>query len=156
MLRHDYKDKFKDSQNRWRTKSLFWNIALTPKEHVLFTFEEARILFLETNDPTGYRFAVDHLGGWKHFLLIKQSPVIGDKIAEWEEELEIKLRSESVRNMMKLSQGDKGYQANKFLIDGGWIQKKAGRPTKEAIKKNHKMQQNMYAELEGSVDLKKH
>ena len=49
-------DKFKDSINRFRTVSLFKETAKT-KEFVLFTMDEARALFVATDDPTGYTFA---------------------------------------------------------------------------------------------------
>ena len=149
-------NQFKDKMFRWRTLSLFKESAAYPKEHVLYTFEEARKLYIECNDPTGYTFATTHLGGWKHWLLLKGSSAIAEKIDEWEQELEVKLRAEAVGNMIKLSIGDKGYQANKFLVDGGWVQKKAGRPTKESIKRETKVRADMYAELEESVDLRKH
>ncbi len=146
--------KFKDTMQRWRTLSLFKETASLPKEHVLFTFEEARTLYIECGDPTGYLFAVKHLGGWKHWLMMKNSSALSSKIEEWEEELEVKLRSDAVKNMIKLSDGDKGYQANKFLVDGGWLRRKAGRPTKESINKEKKIQAELYTELESSVDLK--
>jgi len=147
-------DKFKDVMKRWRTLSLFRETAAQPREHVLYTFEEARKLYLECNDPTGYVFATTHLGGWKHFQLLRQSQAIAEKIDEWEAELEVKLRCDAVGNMIKLSDGDKGYQANKFLVDGGWIQKKAGRPSKLAVKRETKIRADMYAELEESADLR--
>ena len=146
--------KFKDIMNRWRTLSLFQETAPQPKENVLFTFEEARQLYLECNDPTGYLFATKYLGGWKHYEILKASQQVLERIEEWEWELEVKLRAEAVSHMITLSQGDKGYQANKFLVDGGWIQKKAGRPTKEQTKKAIKQHLTEYSSLEGSVDLK--
>ena len=147
-------NKFKDKMHRWRTLSLFKETASYPRDFYLFTFEEARKLYIECNDPTGYVFATTHLGGWKHFNLMKQSKSIAVEIERWEEELEVKLRAEAVGNMIKLSEGDKGYQANKFLVDGGWIQKKAGRPTKEAQRKAVKQHIAEYDELSSSVDLK--
>lgn len=127
-----------------------------PREYVIYTFEEARKLYIECNDPTGYVFATTHLGGWKHFNALKKSGKLIDEIERWEDELEIKLRAEAVANMIKLSAGDKGYQANKFLVDGGWIQKKAGRPSKEATRKAVKQHLDEYKELNGSVDLRQH
>ena len=147
-------DKFKDKMHRWRTLSLFKETASYPRDFYLFTFEEARNLYMECNDPTGYVFATTYLGGWKHFNLLRQSKALGDQIDRWEEELEVKLRAEAVGNMIKLSAGDKGYQANKFLIDGGWVQKKAGRPSKLAVKRETKIRADMYAELEESADLR--
>ena len=58
--------------------------------------------------------------------------------------------------MHKLADGDKGYQANKFLVDGGWKQKTAGRPTRKAVEKEVKMQARAYEEFNNVVDLKPH
>ncbi len=88
--------------------------------------------------------------------MLKNNKVIGAAIEAWEEELAVKLTSESVGNMIKLAEGDKGYQANKFLIDAGWEKKGAGRPTKEAKKKAIRQHIEEYDELNSSVDLKTH
>lgn len=149
-------NKFKDTIGRFRTVSLFKETAVTDKSFVLFTMQEARELFVACDDPTGYRFATEHLGGWKHWLSLKNSSKVNEFIVQWEEELEVKLRSQSLGNMLKLSKGDKGYQANKFLIDGGWKQKTAGRPSKEAIKKETRIQARAYEEFNNVVDLKPH
>lgn len=149
-------NKFKDTMNRWRTQSLFKETATMDKTSIVYTMEEARKLFVATDDPTGYTFAIEHLGGWKHWLALRNSTPVNNHIEEWMEELEIKLRAGSLKNMLKLAVGDKGYQANKFLIDGGWKQKTAGRPTKAAIHKETRMQAKTYEEFNGVADLKPH
>lgn len=149
-------NKFKDTIGRFRTVSLFKETAITGKDFVLFTMQEARDLYVASDDPTGYKFATEHLGGWKHWLSLKNSTKVNDFIVEWEEELEVKLRSMSLDNMLKLSKGDKGYQASKFLIDGGWKQKVAGRPSKAAIKRETRIQAKAYEEFNNVVDLKSH
>ena len=135
--------------------SLFKETAGPEKGFILYTFEEARQLFIECNDPTGYMFATTYLGGWKHWLALKNSPSITEELDSWEEELQIKLRAESVANMIILSTGDKGYQANKFLVDGGWIKKGAGRPTKASVKKAIRQKVTEYDEFKNVVDLGK-
>ena len=139
--------------NRWRTLSLFKETAPT-KTFILFTMDEARALYVATNDPTGYKFATEQLGGWKHWKAVCNSNALYEHIQTWEEELEIKLRSTSLGHMLELAQGDKGYQANKFLIDGGWKQKTAGRPSKAAIKKETKIQAKVYSEFNNVRDLR--
>jgi len=146
-------NKFKDTVGRFRTVSLFKETSLPPREYVIYTMQEARILFVECEDPTGYKFATEYLGGWKHWLALKRSTKVNEFILEWEEELEVKLRSKAILNMLKLSDGDKGYQANKFLIDGGWKQKKAGRPSKADIRKETRIQAKAYSEFNNVVDL---
>ena len=148
-------NKFKDTINRFRTVSLFKETAKS-SEFVIFTMEEARVLFVASDDPTGYKFATEHLGGWKHWLELRESNPVNKYIEQWLDELDVKLRSMALGNMLKLSQGDKGYQANKFLVDGGWKQKTAGRPTKAAIQKETQVRSKAYEEFNTVVDLKPH
>lgn len=145
-------NKFKDVMHRWRTISLFKETA-RQKGYVLFTFEEARSLYMDCNDPTGYKFATNHLGGWQHWLTVRDSPMLIERIESWEEELQIKLRSDSVKNMIDLASGEKGYQASKFLIDGGWLKKGAGRPTKASVQKAIKQKVDEYTEFDNVLDI---
>lgn len=68
--------KFKDSMNRWVTRGLFKETAITTDEFVLMTLDEARKKYLACGDPTGYVFATEHLGGYKHWKALKNSPVL--------------------------------------------------------------------------------
>lgn len=142
--------KFKDTIGRWYTVALFKEFA-PDKKHVLFTTEEAKQLYLECNDITGYEFATKHLGGWQHWVALHNSPKVLPLIEQWEEELEVRIRSESIKNIALLSKGEKGYQAAKFLADKGWKVKGVGRTTKEAIDKEAKIQSKLYDEFKGNV-----
>jgi hypothetical protein len=148
-------NKFKDSVGRFFTKGLFKETAIGEKKFVLYTLEEAKQLYLSCDDITGYEFASNHLGGWKHWIALHNSPTLEPILREWEEELEVKLRSQAIKNIMTLSVTDKGYQASKFLADRGWKVKETGRPTKEAIQKETRVQSRMYEEFSNVVDLKK-
>jgi len=132
---------------RWITSGLFKETAQS-KDYILWTIAEARSLYVETGDPTGYDFAVNHVGGWKHWLALKESPALSHHISQWEEELEAKVRSASLKNIIKLSEGDKGYQASKFLTDGGWKPKEIGRPTREKIEREVRIKSAMYNEFD--------
>ncbi len=143
-------NKFKDSMQRWIISGLFREIA-QKDTYILFTLEEARQLFIGLNDPTGYLFSTAHLGGYTHWVALKESPSTGPHIAKWEEELEVKLRAEGLNSIYQLSKGDKGYQAAKFLADGGWKEKTTGRPTKEHIKRESRIQASIYDEFKPSL-----
>lgn len=142
--------KYKDSQSRWFTIGLFKEFSGN-KDTVLFTTEEARQLYLSCDDITGYTFANEHLGGWKHWLALHTSPKIEPLIKEWEEELEVRKKSNALRSIETIAKGEKGYQAAKFLVDGGWKEKKVGRTTKEAIKKAARVESKIYDEFKGSI-----
>ena len=141
---------FKDKMGRWITSGLFKETSQT-SDYVLWTMDEAKALFVATGDPTGYEFATQHVGGWKHWLAIKESPACAPYIAQWEEELEAKVRSAALRNIMTLSEGEKGYQASKFLTEGGWKPKEIGRPTKEKIERESRVKSAMYKEFDLEV-----
>lgn len=126
---------FKDSANRWVTVGLFQETAGQNKSFILYTLDEARKLFLESHDPTGYIFAQEHLGGWQHFKALEASPALRGHIEEWKEELEAKLRAEHLLGISSLAKSGH-YQAHKFMVDRGWEQNSKGRPSK-AEKQKH-------------------
>lgn len=147
--------KFKDKQNRWYTIGLFKETA-APEHYskILFTLDEAKNLFVKERDITGYSFALKYLGGWKHYKALKNSPRLFPIIEEWEEELEIMLRSEAIAHIINLSKGDKGYQAAKFLADRGYKDKTVGRRTKDAIAKQAKEDATLYREFGNVTKIK--
>ena len=139
---------FKDVMGRWITSGLFKETAQANKSYIIFTLEEARQAYIECRDVTGYLFAETHLGGYPHWLALKESPALQTYILAWEEELEVKLRSEALQSILLQSEvKEKGYQAAKYLVEGGWKKKVAGRPTKGAIKKESDIRARMYDEF---------
>lgn len=126
---------FKDSINRWVTVGLFEETAGPNKEFVCMTIDEARQLFIECDDMTGYVFCTQYLGGYQHWKAILSSPKLEPYIEEWKEELEVKKRSEALNRIEREAQTGH-FQANKFLADRGWETRKAGRPSNEEIEKN--------------------
>ena len=147
-------NKFKDTKGHWFTVGIFKELSSNPNT-VLYTLEEARQFYLECNDITGYTFSTTFLGGWKHWLALHNSPKVEPLIREWEEELEVKLRSKAVQNIIDLAKGDKGYQASKYLADRGWKIRDAGRPSKEEVKRETRVQAKMYSEFDNVVGLSK-
>lgn len=146
---------FKDAQGRWITSGLFKETAKGQAQFVLWTLDEAKALYIDCGDPTGYEFAATHLGGWKHWLILRGSPVMEGIIAEWEEELEAKLRAGAVRRIVDHSRTDKGYQAAKYLAEAGWKPKELGRPTREKVETEARIKNKMYAEFGDVVEFKK-
>lgn len=148
-------NKFKDSIGRWFTKGVFKEYATDPIT-AIYSIDEAKQYYMECKDITGYLFAVTYLGGWQHWLALHTSPILEPILKEWEEELEVKLRSEAVQNIVALSKSDKGYQAAKYLADRGWkVRETAGRPSKEEIQRETRVQSKMYDEFKNVVELKK-
>jgi len=146
--------QFKDSNGRWFTKGVFHEYATDPST-AIYHIDEAKQYYMECRDITGYDFAVQYLGGWRHWLTLHNSPILEPILREWEEELEVKLRSEAVKHIVNLSKTDKGYQAAKYLADRGWKVRDAGRPSKEEIQRETSVQSKMYDEFKNVVDFKK-
>lgn len=96
-------------------------------------------LYLETEDPTEYVFAKNHLLGWKHWQRMCENKIIAKHIQEWREELEVKLRSQAILDAIQ--EARKGhFQAAKWVADRGWSTRGAGRPSKAEIEHEKKVQ----------------
>ena len=145
---------FKDSKGHWFTVGLFKELSTNP-DTVLYTLDEAREYYLECNDITGYQFSIKYLGGWKHWQQLFNSPKLEPIIREWEEELEVRLRSEAVQHIVDLAKSEKGYQAAKYLADKGWKVRDAGRPSKEEIQRETRVQSKMYSEFDNVLEIRK-
>lgn len=136
------KDKMLDSVGRPITQSMFLEVGYS--DAALYTFKdndhtyEGRVypslkrLYLLEEDPTEYDFANKYLLGWRHWNRLCENKLIRKEIDEWRLELEMKLRSRAVKEMIK--KAEKGnIQASKWLSDRGWEQRGAGRPSKADI-----------------------
>lgn len=154
------KEQMTDSMGRPITQSLFLEINYTEDavytlkddhhEHKGVLYPSLKKLYLEMCDPTEYDFAVKYLLGWKHWQRLCNNKAIRKEIDEWREELEIKLRCEGIRKLRQASQMG-NYQAAKFLADKGWAPNRAGRPSKDDIEHERKVQagvESIYAEDE--------
>jgi hypothetical protein len=143
-------DKFKDTLGKWITTGLFHELSQS-RHNIIWTLAEARKKYLDTEDPTGYTFATEHLGGWDHWQAIKNSPTLEAHIAKWEEEMEVRIRSQGLKRIMVHSKGDKGYQAAKYLVEAQWIKNEKGRPTKEKVDREARIRSKLYDEFDTAV-----
>lgn len=131
------------------TQSLFLEISYN--EHAVYSLKEdhcewegrmfpsLKRLYLEMEDPTEYEFATKYLLGYKHWKRICENKQLAKHIDEWREELEMKLRSKAVRNMLTSAKAG-NYQAAKWFADRGWATKGAGRPSKLDIEREKQFQ----------------
>lgn len=143
------KDKMVDSGGKPLTQSLFLEIGYTEQavytlkdqdhEHNGKTYPSLKRLYLEAEDPTEYLFATTYLLGWRHWQRLCENKALRRHIDEWRDELEVKLRSRGVMQAIKNAELG-GFQAAKWLADRGWDTRGAGRPSKEEIEKEKKIQ----------------
>jgi len=145
-----YKGHLKDSVGRYRTQSLFREMNYGNTEFdPLYTLKDEdpkgelpslKQMYIEASDPTEYDFALAAFGEWHHWQLLSELPWMEEYVYQWRTELEIKIRSEAVKVIVKESESGKGkYNAAKFLSDAGWLEKKRGRPSKSEIDRQVKV-----------------
>ena len=126
------------------TQALFFELK-NDHERALYTLKEEdytlpdgrvlpslKQLYLECGDPTEYSFATEYFYSWKHWQRCLGNKLVIKEVRDWREELEIKLRSEGLKGAINNAM-DGNYQANKWLVEKGCVEKKAGRPTNEQV-----------------------
>jgi hypothetical protein len=134
-----------------KLRALFYETTLADKSHVLYTlknrdhsgYPSLYRLYMEMDDPTEYNFAVAYLDGWDHWLTLCECAWFKPYVQAWRKELEVRTKAralKAVRDLADNPDAKEHYQASKFLIQSGWVEKTAGRkgagrPSKEDVKK---------------------
>lgn len=154
------KDKMVDVLGRPLTQSLFLELgyndaAIYTLKDEDFTYEGKRMpsikrLYLEMADPTEYEFAVACFLNWNHWQRITENKACLKYITQWREELEVKLRSQAVK--MNIAAAKSGsYQAAKWIADRGWQTRGAGRPSKDDVQRETRIQSKINDEYGADV-----
>lgn len=104
-------------------------------------------LYLECEDTTEYEFATTYFLGWAHWQRIASNVALQSHVETWRAELELKLRARAARTMISLA-NEGSYQATKWLVDKGWEEKRAGRPSKAEREAESKRQKAFEASFE--------
>ncbi len=154
-------DNPKDSTGRWRTRSLF--VELIAKEQLaagflpIFTLKgdkkyvDLHEMYIDEADPTGYSFALRAFGSWEHFCVLRELQWFKAHFTKWEDELEVKMRSDGIKNLIEASkEGSRGVSAAKYIAEKGW-EKKRGRPSKDEIERERKQQVLIDDELQADA-----
>ena len=155
------KSRFKDKMGRFVTLSLFYELA-TDKSFAVYSLGEEdreidgvvypslKKLYLESMDPTGYRFAKKHLFNWKHWVKLKANQKLyDDHFSDWEDEMEVFLKSDAISSI--IIQADDSFPAAKFVACKEW-EKRAGRPTKDEIKREDRIAEKIADEFEDDIE----
>lgn len=156
------KSKLVDSMGRPLTQSLFLEVGYS--DYAVYTLKEydypykgkhypsLKKLYLKEEDPTEYAFAEKHLLGWQHWKRLCENKVLAKHIDEWREEMELKIRSQAVRDMMNLCASENGnFSAAKFLADKGWEKRAAGRPSKQEKERHLRIEEKIVSEFEADI-----
>lgn len=152
----------KDNKGVWRTDSLFfefkhddlpyhWTIHDRDREENGVIYPSMKLIYMAYDHipQHEYQFAMDVLGSWDHWLRMCQSSRVGQHIAIWREELDVKIKAQAVKDIMAVAKGDSAAAANaaKWLAEKGYASKR-GRPSK--AEKHQLLKQE--AEAEGSIE----
>lgn len=143
-------DVFKDPKGRYRTRSLFWETAITAPRYLtpLYTFKKydnhgcksAYNIYMQSNDPLEYEFAQNLVGSWEHYERLIGLDWFVEQIQPWRDELNVKYRAKALKNLEEVASSGKTeasrIAAAKYLAERGWERKgNRGRPTKEEVKR---------------------
>ena len=132
------------------SKSAAYTLKEVDHEYEGRTYPSIKRLYLEMEDPTEYEFATKYFLNWKHWERICANVAIFQHVREWREELDFKLKASATKKMSELAKADK-YQAVKWLADKGWAVKGAGRPSKEQLKRDKDIADQVADEYGGDV-----
>ena len=152
------KSKLQDTMGRPLTQSLFLELGYS--DYAVYTLKEydypykgkhypsLKRLFLNEEDPTEYFFAEKHLLGWQHWKRLCDNKMIAKHIEEWREELELKIRSQAVKDMMNLCASESGnFSAARYLANREWEKRPAGRPSKVEKEKHLRIEERIEEEF---------
>jgi hypothetical protein len=138
----DIREKVVDSTGRNVVLGLFKEFARPDvKFKPIYTLKQVKSMFLDARDPSEYTAAMSIVGDWDHWLQLRNHPQLKGIIDHWHEELQVKLRSEAITDMVRHSKAPGGTAAAKWLADKGYDsptnKKSVGRPKKEEEEKDH-------------------
>ena len=145
------------------TQGLFLETSYGNTENVIYTLKSRdhvykgrklfsiKRLYLEMEDPTEYQFSYEYFLDWDHWNRIKRNKTIASHLEGLEEELEVRLRAKGVSELIKHANSGNSFQAAKWLADRGWDKRAAGRPSKEEMDRESKIQNRIAEEFNGDI-----
>lgn len=150
----DIRERVVDSTGRNVVLGLFKEFARPDvKFKPIYTLKQVKSMFLEARDPSEYAAAMSIVGDWDHWLQLRNHAQLKGVVDHWHQELQVKLRSEAITDMVKHSKAPGGTAAAKWLADKGYDaptnKKSVGRPKKEEEEKdNSKVEEKLAAVIQ--------
>lgn len=143
--------RYRDTQNRRLLRGIFLEYT-TDRDSAIYSIQDKDReklgkpypslyrLYLEMEDLTEYQFALKYMESWEHWQMLCECTWFQPYLTRWRTELELKLKAQALQNLLLEARdgGKNCYNANKFLIEKGWIDKstepkRRGRPSKAEI-----------------------
>lgn len=148
------KNIFIGSNGRRITSGLFKETAHHDIEIVpTFSLKIWGKRYVEIGDPTGYAAAMELVGDWEHWNVLKNNPTLKPYFAQWDKELEIKLRSNAILSMVKHSKSDKGQASAKWLAEAGFKgQEKLDKRKKDNRKQLEDIENEVVSKVKGDME----
>lgn len=134
------KDKFISSDGKRMILGLFEETVVPGTKFTPpFKLSDWRKVYVDCADPTEYLAAMQLVGDWGHWELVRNYPKLKPIFDSWQKEVEIRLRSEALRELMKHSKKEGGTAAAKWIAEGGYtkrdMRKKEDKQLETTIKK---------------------
>ena len=121
-----YKPVLLDSTGRKLTIGLFEELADPGSaSKPVFKLSDWRKVYVDIADPTGYEAHIVLIGNWEHWQALVENKRFAAELEKWNKEVEIKLRSQAIKNLVKQSKTDKGTAAAKWLAEAGYAPKQS-------------------------------
>lgn len=148
MIPENTTNKFRSKQNVRLMRGLFFETTGEDKTFVVYSLKDRDHLgypslyrlFMEMEDLTEFNFAKKYLDGWEHWDILCSSNWFKPYVERWREELKLQVKAKALAELRSVASDPENknhYQANKFLIEGGWeatkkpANRRVGRPNKE-------------------------
>ena len=150
----------------YKTQSIFLETSLNDTTNVLMTLKEFPVTykgkelpslrqeFMADADPTGYTTAIRLFGSWNHWQRLKANKMINKFIMQYEDELDVMIRSGAVKALIEsaMEDGGKGTTAAKYIAEKGWDKRKAGAPSKQEKERELNVQGKVTDEVQDDYD----
>jgi len=138
-----FKHVLVDTTGRKLTTGLFEELA-DPASAIkpVFRLSDWRTTYVQLSDPTEYVAALVLLGNWEHWQALLTSTPFMVHLEQWRREVEVKVRSEAIIELVKQSKNTKGTMAAKWLAEAGFVARdkrtKKGREDSDAAERESK------------------
>lgn len=156
------KKRLLDSQGRPLTQGLFLEVGYN-EDYAVYTLKDwdweykgntypsIKRLYLEHEDVVEYDFADTYFLGWNHWMRICANKLFSPHIESWREELQLKLSSRAIRNILDMAEDEKGFQAAKYIAERRWRTNAVGRPKKDTTELDRAVQRRLDEEFAEDV-----
>jgi len=162
--------KWKNDNGTYRTADLFYETQTQKNNDPVYTLNNndrevnglflpsLKKLYIEEEDIAEFDFANKYLDGYTHWEALINSKALFPHIEQWRKEMVLKIKSRSLKGIIRDAVRENKYEANKFLITNGWVDKDSegkkvrGRPSKEEIKNELQKQAETEKELQEDLN----